>query len=228
MTEPSTLEARITAAGPRLTERVLGEMYEDPFWSERFGDRGRRHATQDGDFHIRYLVEALASNDDEVFTKYARWLREVLVPRGMCSRHLAENYERLATAIDQEAWADRARAVAILRAGARALLHVDGDAAAIDANRGDLAQAAASSLSAPGDAGQLEQHLSYLADSLWQGNRALFASYIAFTSQSMQRRQLPLQLLRAHLEALSNVIETQLRVSHAPKAYLATAQEGIA
>lgn len=128
-----TIAEQLIEAGPRLTAAVLVEMYKDPFWEQRFGARGRHHSQKDGDYHVQYLLQALAADDARVFESYAKWLREVLVTRGMCSAHLAENFVRLADAIDAEPWDDRARASAILRRGASALRYTEGDAAALEA-----------------------------------------------------------------------------------------------
>lgn len=165
-----TLIEELAAATPRLSERVLEEMYADPFWAARYGDRGRRHTRNDGDFHIKYLTEALVADDAAVFAHYARWLRELLVARGMCSRQLAENFTRLATAIDAEPWAERARAVAILHAGAGALRHTTGAAADLEALRARTDDAAT------------DTQLSYLADALAFEQPSWFGAYTAFAA----------------------------------------------
>ena len=219
-----TLETLLAEAGPRLTGRVLDEMYANPFWQDRFGDRGRRHARQDGGSHVQYIVEALVAADARVFTAYARWLRGVLVPRGMCSRHLTENFDRLASAIDQEAWPDRDRAVGILRAGTEALMHTSGDAGAIDVVRGSLARDTATSLYArhpdwlarSGDLGRtrcvddLEYHLSYLADAIAFADRERFVAHIVFVAGFLGRHGVPIGHLRESLVALRTVIRSRL------------------
>jgi len=165
-----TLSEQLAEAGPRLSERVLAEMYADPFWAARFGDRGRHHARTDGDFHIKYLAEALDSNSVAVFASYAHWLRELLVSRGMCSRHLAENFTLLAAAIEAEPWTDRGRAVEILRAGADSLRHTTGPAAELEALRALTPDTATDTL------------LSYLADALAFAQPSWFAAYTAFAA----------------------------------------------
>lgn len=59
----SELLERIERDGRALSQGVLDEMYKDPFWTERYGDRGRRHADEDGDFHLRYLSRAPTAGD---------------------------------------------------------------------------------------------------------------------------------------------------------------------
>ena len=100
------LVARLDASAERLTTRVLAEMYADPFWHARFGERADRYGRQDGRFHVDYVIQALQADDVGIIEHYARWLQQVLTSRGMCTRHLAENFARLADAIRDEAWPD--------------------------------------------------------------------------------------------------------------------------
>jgi hypothetical protein len=213
-----TLEQRLASAGSRLSERAVAEMYKDPFWSARFGERGRVHAGRDGEFHLEYLVEALAARDAGVFEHYARWLREVLVSRGMCSLHLAENFDRLARAIDDEGWPDRRRAIDTLRAGARVLVHLTGDAGVLDAARAQLVATAAAPLDGvrPVD---LEHYLSFLADALAFGRRELFVKHVTFAASIAPRRD----VLGAALDRLAAAI-AELATSGEPARYLAAAR----
>lgn len=118
------LIAAIEERGAALTTRVLEEQYRDPFWHARFGERADKHGRQDGNFHLQYLAQALASDDPNVMHNYARWLQQVLTTRGMCTRHLAENFDRLAAAI-ADAIPDSEPAVAMLRAATTALQYDD-------------------------------------------------------------------------------------------------------
>jgi len=216
----AALQAELASAGPRLRDRVLAEMYRNPFWEERFGERGRRHAGRDGEYHTQYVIEALAANDPQIFVRYAVWLREVLVTRGMCSRHLVENFDRLAAAIAEETWPDRERAVAILHAGSRALVHTTGDAGALDAARARIAREATAAIYAAhpgwaarwGEAGRarcaddLEYHLCYLADALALARPELFAQYVTFMAAFLGRRAIPAEHLDESLAVLGQAL----------------------
>ncbi len=169
------LAQELLGASARLSERVLAEMYQDPFWAARFGERGRTHSRNDGDFHIKYLAEALESEDSSVFGSYARWLRELLVSRGMRSRHLADNFIKLAVAISSEAFAGHERAVAILQAGALALVYEGGEAGEIEALRARLGTS--------GTSDHARDHLlSYLADAAAYAQPSWFTAYAEFAS----------------------------------------------
>lgn len=149
------LSEQLLQASEELSERVTAEMYADPFWQHRYGDRGRAHSRTDGHFHVKYLAEAVESTDPRVFASYARWLRELLVSHGMCTRHVAETFNRLAAAIDERGWPDRMRAIAILHAGVQALVYRDGPASQLDRLRVQAQPEA-----------ELDTLLSYLADSV--------------------------------------------------------------
>jgi hypothetical protein len=131
----------IECHGLALSQKVLDEMYRDPFWSERYGDRGRRHANEDSDFHLRYLSRALAAGDAGVLRRYATWLREVLATRGMCTRHLDENFRLLAREIGSQPWPERERAVAFLAEARDALAYEAGEARTLQERTEALADA---------------------------------------------------------------------------------------
>jgi len=129
--------------GRALSQKVLDEMYRDPFWTERYGDRGRGHANEDSDFHLRYLSRAIAAGDAGVLRRYAAWLREVLATRGMCTRHLDENFRLLAREIASQPWPDRERAIAFLAEARDALMHENAEARLLQQRAEALAEAIA-------------------------------------------------------------------------------------
>ncbi len=130
------LLAGLREEGRALSDGVMDAMYaEDPFWSERYGARGRRNADQDGGYHVTYLVEALTAHEPQLFVRYAIWLRHVLAGRGMASRHLIENFDRLGAAIAARGWSGADRALAILAGASAALVHRDGAGAAVEEKR---------------------------------------------------------------------------------------------
>ena len=57
------LREALAARAVPLSQRVLDRMYENPFWTERYGERGRRFANEDSLHHIGYLDQALAADD---------------------------------------------------------------------------------------------------------------------------------------------------------------------
>lgn len=124
------LEARLRAAAAELNLAAVDEEYRDPFWWDRYGERGRRFAVADGIHHFSYVAEAVAAGSPALLGKYARWLRSVLVARGMCSEHLAEGL-RIRARLVGARWPDSGPAVAAFTAAEQALQYTEGSAAAL-------------------------------------------------------------------------------------------------
>jgi hypothetical protein len=164
-----------------LSQRVLDRMYENPFWMERYGERGRRFANEDSLHHVSYLDQALAAGDPAIFERYAQWLRTVLVTRGMCSEHLAENFRLLAAAIADAALPDAADAREVLMRGDAALRYVDGRAGVLERARQSLldAVAAAEPAGPPLRDDDRRYLVSYLIDAAATGNGAFFDTFAA-------------------------------------------------
>lgn len=194
---------------PELSRRVVAEMYEDPFWQERFGERGRRYAEQDGQYHVSYLVSALALSNPDILTGYARWLQSLLVSRGMCSRHIAENFERLARAIAIEV-PDAEPAIAMLHAAREALRYDAGLARELQDRSEALVDAAAAHQDPPSIP---REHavslLAYLADAMALVRPELFCAHVVWLSGFLERRRVPAASLRATLERLEPLLAAQ-------------------
>lgn len=204
---------RLDRAATSLTERVLAEMYQNPFWVERFGERAQIHGRKDGRFHIDYLVQALGADDPTIVENYARWLQQVLTTRGMCTRHLADNFDLLGAAIANEGWPDGAAAVRMLRVATAALRYPSGAArevqdrieviatGAIDtmyARHPDWAQRSSVTLSND----NLAYHLHYAADALALGSSTTFLAYVDWITGFLERRQVPRMVMVESLETL--------------------------
>lgn len=173
-----TLRASLTAHARELSQRVLDRMYENPFWQERYGARGRQFADEDSLFHLKYLDQALAADDAAVFEKYARWLRGILVSRGMCSEHLAENFRLLSDEIDTLGLPAASAATAILDRGARSLTYTDGPAGLLESRRHVLLAAVEQSPAAAAMREDDRRYLvSYFLDAAATQNPQLFESF---------------------------------------------------
>jgi hypothetical protein len=212
MSRYAELVGQLEAASARLTERVLAEMYVDPFWRERFGARADKHGRQDGRFHVQYLQQALATGEPAVLENYARWLQQVLTARGMCTRHLAENFERLAAAIAEEPWPDRQAAVDLLRAATAALTYPDGLARAVQLRADAVVRAATAALGHDeADArAELEALVSYCADALALGSPQVLANHVAWLAGFHERWGSARGRLAARLAAVGAALEQEL------------------
>ncbi len=222
------LIASLDEAAHRLTTRVLAEMYTNPFWTERFGDRATTHGRNDGLYHVSYVIQALVADDAEVLERYARWLQQVLTSRGMCTRHLAENFDRLAAAIDDEPWPERSAAVAMLARATAALRYQGSEAAALQANANAIATMAVDALCEAdptwlarwgGEDGrarcidEVDYHVQYLADAIALGTSTVFVQHMRWLAGFLEKRSIPRVHLRASLDALVPAI-----AAHAPQA----------
>lgn len=222
----NTLVGRIEAQGPELTARVTTEMYADPFWLERFGERGKRFTVEDGHFHLSHLGQALVARDVEVFNGYARWLRTLLTSRGMCSLHLAENFERLARAIGDQV-EDSGAAVEYLVAGRTALAYGEGAPRELEQAREALVTRTLVSLVVaepgwttrwPGDGKHealrdLRYLLCYLGDSLALGRPETFSAHALWLEGFWRRRGFPSQHVEQTLAALGHALAQDATLS---------------
>jgi hypothetical protein len=237
------LAAALEARAAVLTTRALDVMYANSFWQERFGERGRRRAEEDGRYHVTYLAEALRTESPEILVNYARWLRTVLVTRGMCSRHLAENFATLADAIRAEALPGGAEAERYLELAQAALVYPDDPARALQVAAPRLARRVTAVLYErhpdwlvqQGPRGRqrcqedVSYHLSYLADALALDRVDLFADYIRWIAAFLNRRGIPRHALRETLDVLGeNLTLLPARPQPAARSVLAAGQAVLA
>jgi hypothetical protein len=227
----TALANAIEARASRLADRAHDAMYRDSFWEERFGERGRRFSQEDNGHHVSYLLQALRADAPDLLTGYARWLQGLLTTRGMCSRHIAENFGRLADAIRAEGVEDAGPAFTLLEAASAALIYDDGPARAVQVAAESIVEQAAGAvvqrhpgwtaeLADPegndaGDEGNdspavirndLRYLLSYLADALANDRPDLFVQHIGWSDGFLARHGRPAGYLRASLIALDEAL----------------------
>jgi hypothetical protein len=200
------LPPRLRAAAAGLNRAAVAEEYEDPFWRDRYGERGRRFAEEDGLHHFGYVAEAVESGSTTLLTRYARWLRGVLVARGMCSEHLADGLRIRARRLAALAWPDAEPALAAFAAADVALRHPDGPAAALlpAPELPDLAAPVAAAHHLDPDAVVFDlRHLrSYLADALALARPDLLRAHLDWRAGFDARRGRPPRYLPDLLAAL--------------------------
>jgi hypothetical protein len=176
MDPPRLLIEALRERSQELAYRSIDEMYRaDPFWIDRFGERGKKFAREDGVHHVDYLVTALSTQSKSVLSEYARWLQAVLVVRGMCTEHLRENFERLARIIREAGLPQAETAADYLRAAEEALRYPEGPGREIQ----DAAPRLIASVPAP-SAQAARMLASYLADAAHAGDPSLFAKQVAW------------------------------------------------
>jgi hypothetical protein len=229
----SALGAALRTRSGALNAAALGPLMRDPFWADRYPGRAGRMASEDGAYHLTYLAEALEAADARVMTRYARWLRDVLVARGMCSLHLAWHFRRLAEEVAAAGLPGGAEAVRFLSAAERALAHEAGPAAELAAAlpriaarlRAEAAPALAG-LAPGGDTGDLESLLAYLADAVAVGRPELFARCCQHLGPFLVRRGCAPGGLGAALGAAARAVEAEALSPDAAAAALHVLAEG--
>jgi hypothetical protein len=222
---------RLQTQSVLLARRAIAEMYQNPFWQDRFGTRGRELAEQDGALHLSYLLQALAASDPSVLTSYARSLQTRLVSRGMCSRHISEHFERLERAI-ADLVPESDPAGELLRAARQALTYDEGLGRELQLLSDPLAEktldalesrqpswfSAASSYVSMASfesilqaerarwKGDLLELISYLADALRADRLELFSAHVVHTRGFFMRRQGPSARMEETLYALAECL----------------------
>jgi MerR family transcriptional regulator, light-induced transcriptional regulator len=211
----SALTNSLTARKEALTLQVVDDMYQNPFWTNRFGDRGRKFAEADGQRHVDYLVQAIEVESPEILLNYTRWLRNVLTQRGMCSRHIGENLERLANAIEGNNLPDAPVAVSYLHQAVQALTYTDDSCREIQSNEDLLVQQTMHQISkasvehVPGVSSRddVRYFISYLVDALHMDTHQVFVDYIIWQGKYLEEQGLSRNIA---LDVL-NIIDTSLK-----------------
>jgi|SRR5215217_7230899 len=176
----------IEARADALAKASVEAMYQDPFWEARYGaERSRRFGDEDARFHVRYLVQSLDEHRPSVMEEYARWLRTLLVSRGMATLHLDLNFAGLAAVLEAEGWGPGTEPYEHVRAAREALRYPEGPSRALQDDASGLSRAATSRLALyltvedrPRLEDELRLQLSYLADALAAGKPELMADHV--------------------------------------------------
>lgn len=204
----AVLLERLRAATPVLNLAAVDEEYADPFWWDRYGERGRRFMLADGQHHYGYVAEAVAGGSTALMIRYARWLRGVLVSRGMCSEHLADGFRIRARLLAERGWKDVAPALAAFAVGEAALRHDEGPAAGVLPEPGARLPLAGEGIVGTDAERQHEARtlLSYLADALAEGRPQILLEHLAWRRGFDERRGRPAGHTPALLRALASTL----------------------
>ncbi|MBZ4395250.1 hypothetical protein OWM54_19855 [Myxococcus sp. MISCRS1] len=177
---------QLAARADAIAQASVEPMYQDPFWEARYGpERARRFGDEDARFHVRYLVQSLDEQRPSVMEGYARWLRTLLVSRGMSTFHLDANFAGLASALEAEGWGPGTEPYEHVRAAREALRYPEGPSRTLQDDAAELSRAATARLAlylTQEDRPRLEEELrlqlSYLADALDADKPELMADHV--------------------------------------------------
>lgn len=158
--------------------------------------------------------------------------------RGMCTRHVEENFQRLAAAVEAERFPEAAEAVALLE---QALRYHHPVARELQERAPELASTAVTRVldrhpdwaPAPTSRRRCEDdalyHLSYLADAVANGRDELFVQYVCWVAGFLERFRVPREHTPALLAELDRAIEANLspESSVEPRRILTAAQAAL-
>ena len=215
----SQLADWLLANSDALVARSVGYMPRDAFWALRYAERAKRFANEDGAFHVRYLADAVRAHSQTVMSEYAKWLRDLLVPRGMCTLHLAEHLEYLARALEAEP--EATPAIAYLR-GAIEALQYDGTAAAIQSRARECEQTHPGPRppgfhEARNSAWETQYLCHYVADAMQRSDPSLLKAHVEWARNSFTAHGGSEHDFTRWLET----IDTALAPAGAPRDFLA-------
>jgi len=197
----NALAASLESHAKELVRESLEAMYRDPFWLDRFGERGRDFARADGLYHLTYLAAALSIGGTETLENYARWLQTVLTTRGMCTLHIEENFARLAEAIQARGLDEQGVAQRYLAAATEALRY-RGPGKGLQAATSRLGAKAADGMS-PDRLREATALASFLADAVALSVTTSFVGHVAWLRGHHGRTGAGPDLLLRMLERLA-------------------------
>jgi hypothetical protein len=195
-TEAERLEliTAIEGVEPIVVAAMVAEFARDPFWEARYGERGRKFIRQDSDLNLKQLLTAIATDNPNSLTVYYRWLRGLLVFRGMCTRHLQETLNLIGRELSTRLPGFWERILPYHMGGYAGLEYQQPASRALAAAEERIVQSVIARLFSPVRMMELSEGeqlrdasvralstlLSYLADAVEVHNEELFAQYLAF------------------------------------------------
>ncbi|HUS14539.1 MAG TPA: hypothetical protein VM536_05915 [Chloroflexia bacterium] len=211
-----TTAAAIGAHQEVLARAIVDRVYRNPFWDARYGAAGRARSFDDSVHNLDQLAAVLRLGLPAEVGYYYRWLRDVLVLRGMTTRHMLDCLETMrAVLADGLPAAEAALAGNWLRVGEAALVYDHPFAQAVYAAAEPITAGAVerlaeraraadrdSSASATREQQDLGYHLSYLTDALVLGRPDLFTAYATWVTGFLVQVGASAAGLRAGLLAL--------------------------
>lgn len=226
----SSLVERMKIEASDIASTVLREVYKNPFWQHRYGERGRKFVEEDAYFHLQYLEQAYVANDAQIMASYARWLRTLLTSRGMTTRHLAENFRFVGIQLSARFGEEAAPLLALLDTAKLALLYDEQPARELQEHSVSIGEKTLEQLSfahsawavrpmeAPGiGASELcADLLSYTADAVALSRPELYTTYVELLRALLESKGASAAELTELKKTLSSVVFSS-RLSPAAK-----------
>jgi len=173
----------------QIVERLVDQMYTDPFWDERYGKLGKVYARQDVNYHLDNLITAIRAEMLSSPVNYYHYLQNILVHRGISTRHICQTLDLLKILLEEILPDEWIEIEPYLDAGYQGLAY-EHPACQLLAERGEqIVQAVAAQLArsfaivASQDdwmrarMDEIRFHLSYLQDAVEKEQPAIFEDH---------------------------------------------------
>lgn len=185
-----TLMKALVLTRPRVIEHVFEQLYANPFWDARYGERGRQAGRKDLGYHVDALSTALSAGDPGMYARDFEWFRTAIVLRGACTRHVIETLDALSAGYRLELPAEAWEWIEPYQsAAALALRYAHPVCQALDQVADTVAEEAARRMQAepqPKCKRDFLYHLSYLNDALGLGDSYLFVRYLRWVGPFLE------------------------------------------
>jgi hypothetical protein len=208
----------LTGVREELVEAVVAEEWANPYWADRYGERGLLYIRQDCQYHVETLISTILIDQAVFMTKHYKWLQGVLVHRGLCSRHLYESIAAFDSHIARRlphlwlliqpyqaaAYDGLAYASPVCQALAQ---HEEELAVRVTRRLWDENPEWKMRLGAQGEALYLREnryYLSYLQDALGWQEPELFSGYLTWFSSYKEARRMVPQMQHQSLSRLAD------------------------
>ncbi len=209
-----------------VVEGVLEDMYQNPFWEARFGERGRVHTRQDTHYHLNYLVAAVDLNNPATLSTYFHWCQGMFVYHGMCALHLQQTLDSLGDQLARRLPAAWPAIEPIYRASYQGLFYERPDCRALAERQAEIADKTTARMFPPRAAGIEERrkqacyqdnlyHLSYLTGAVDYQTARSFTQYADWLKSYFPTLHVPVSELSADFRALAAEIEQALGAEQA-------------
>jgi hypothetical protein len=187
---------KIAQVRQEAASSAMEEIYQNPFWKEKYGERGAKQGNKDMDYNFNYLEAAIRMDTSSALEQYYRWLRGVLVYRGMCTLHLVETLKCIGRHLSRLLPEDWPAIEPYHQSSYRGLSYHNSTANALNAHAVPIAEATTRRMFHLGPAEQARQkerayqaclrdnlyHIAYLADAFEMEKLKIFTVYIGWVT----------------------------------------------
>ena len=216
--------ARIEAVREQLVERVLADLYPNPFWDDRYGQRGRQLCREDNHYHLDFMVASIRLNSPSALADYYKWLQLLLVRRGMCTYHIRQNMDQMGQHLEALLPMDWPLIGVFHRAGYTGFHYDHPGCQALAERQEAIAESTTAHMYASNSFWEQEfgprgralcrednlYHLSYLQDSLGADAPRLFGTYLDWLTEFLGKRGVDSRHIRDDLRVLGREITRAL------------------